>query len=455
MFRAMTAPDLAARYRTLFVLGRGGMGSVEAALQTDPARVVALKRLLPDAARDRRRVDMFLREARLATMLDHPNIVRAWDFGELDGELYLAMEFAEGPSLARLLRALRDAGEELPVAAAAWLVAEICEGLHAAHDLAEPTTKQALNLVHRDVSPQNVIVGHDGRVRILDFGIAKIATESTTKTGEVKGKSAYMSPEQAMGDPLDRRSDLFGIGAVLHECLTLRRMWGEGTDMEMIRKLALEVPPSLATAGRALPPGLVALHARLVARSPADRPATAHDVAVALRAFADEHAASIVRALVERHFGDEGQAQRARLGAALEDTARSQAEGMRESTLPGPVAAPPRDLGKLVTRLVALVLLVLLFVYGYRMQIATVKPDVAPPPLRPVTSFALPAEPAPSNAPPPPSSSPAPPVAVVPSARPTLRPPAPARTAAPVPSTTSAASVHPPPRPPDVDEHPF
>ena len=454
----MTGPDLAGRYRTLFVLGRGGMGSVEAALQAEPSRVVALKRLLPDAARDRRRVDMFLREARLATMLDHPNIVRAWDFGELDGELYLAMELAEGPSLARLLRALRDAGEELPVPAAAWLVAEICEGLHAAHELAEPATKQALNLVHRDVSPQNVIVGYDGRVRILDFGIAKIETESTTKTGEVKGKSAYMSPEQAMGEPLDRRSDVFGVGAVLYECLSLRRMWGEGTDLEMIRKLALETPPSLASTGRTLPPDLVALHTRLVARHVGERPATAHDVAVALRAFVDEGAPATVRALVERHFGDERAEQRARLGAALEDAAPAQAEHLRESALPEPAAAPaappPRDLGRVVTRLVALALLVLLFVYGYRMQIATVKPDVAPPPLRPVTSFALPAEPTPSvePAPPPPASSPAPAApASPPSARPVARPVA----SPPRPSASATPSTHPPPRPPDVDEHPF
>ena len=274
------------------------MGTVEAALElqaegapeggrreTDSPgyeRVVALKRLLPDAARDARRVEMFLREAKLAAMLDHPNIVRAYDYGEVDGELFLAMEYVEGQALSRVLKALADAGVELGASLTAHVLAEVCDGLHAAHELRDEAGKE-LNLVHRDVSPQNVMVGYDGHVRLLDFGVAKIEAESSTKTGEVKGKTAYMSPEQAMGDAIDRRSDLFGVGAVLFECLALRRMWGDGTDMDVIRKLALEKPPRLEDAVPSAPPEMCALYMRLVARDAKDRPATAHDVAEELR----------------------------------------------------------------------------------------------------------------------------------------------------------------------------
>ncbi len=307
-------------------------------------RVVALKRLLPDAARDKRRVEMFLREARVAAMLEHPNVVTAYDYGEIDGELYLAMEYVEGQPLSRVLRALADADESMPPSVAAYVLAEVCKGLHAAHELTDPSTKQPLQLVHRDVSPQNVMIGYDGRVRLLDFGIAKIESESVTKTGEVKGKTAYMSPEQAMGEPLDRRSDLFGVGAVLYECITLRRMWGDGTDMEVIRKLALESPPRLEDCGVALPTGMSDLHARLVARSADDRPATAREVADALLALAGDpdDAARELRAIMERHFGAQAREQRERLESALQEVAPEQADELRESVLPSEHESRPR-----------------------------------------------------------------------------------------------------------------
>ena len=353
------ADGLAGRYRSLFVIGRGGMGAVEAALelhsdgseptdQTAYERVVALKRLLPDAARDKRRVEMFLREAKLAKLLDHPNVVRAFDYGEMDGELFLAMEYVEGQALSRVLKALAEEKGELGVSLTAYVLAEVCEGLHAAHEL-RGEDGEALNLVHRDVSPQNVMLGYDGRVRLLDFGVAKIEAESVTKTGEVKGKTAYMSPEQAMGDVIDRRSDLFGVGAVLFECLALRRMWGDGTDMDVIRKLALEKPPSLETAvpagaaGSVPPEAMCALYTRLVARDAAARPATAHDVAEELRKLVPqgrEEASRALRRLMEAHFGEQAEEQRRRLTRSLEEVAPDQARELRESVVPEP-ATPP------------------------------------------------------------------------------------------------------------------
>ena len=324
------------------------MGTVEAALElqaegavtekgaTGYERIVALKRLLPDAARDARRIEMFLREAKLAAMLDHPNIVRAYDYGEVDGELFLAMEYVEGQALSRVLKALSEAGAELGASLTAHVLAEVCDGLHAAHELRDEAGKD-LNLVHRDVSPQNVMVGCDGHVRLLDFGVAKIEAESSTKTGEVKGKTAYMSPEQAMGDAIDRRSDLFGVGAVLFECLALRRMWGDGTDMDVIRKLALEKPPKLEEAVPSTPADLCALYTRLVARDAKDRPATAHDVAVELRKLVPQgrdEAARALQKVLELHFGAQAAEQRLRLTTSLEEVAPDQADELRQSVLP-------------------------------------------------------------------------------------------------------------------------
>jgi serine/threonine-protein kinase len=350
-------PALAKKYRSLFTIGRGGMGSVEAALaihddaaaekKTDYERVVALKRLLPDVAREPRRVDMFLREAKLAAMLDHPNVVRAFDFGELEGELYLAMEYVEGQPLSRLLRALAEAGEPaLDPALAAYVLAEVCEGLHAAHELRGDDGKP-LGLVHRDVSPQNIMIGYDGSVRLLDFGVAKIEAESQTKTGEVKGKTAYMSPEQAMGDDVDRRSDLFGVGAVLFECLALRRMWGDGTDMEVIRKLALDSPPPLEQASASAPAAMRALYTRLVAREARERPESAHQVAEELKKLVpqgSEWAARAVAAILDKHFGKQAAEQRRKLTSALEEVAPEQARELRQSVAPERTSTPsPRS----------------------------------------------------------------------------------------------------------------
>jgi serine/threonine-protein kinase len=277
---------------------------------------------------------MFLREARLAALLQHPNVVHAFAFGELYGELFLAMEYVEGEPLSRVLAAARSGGARagLDPAVVALVLAEACDGLHAAHELRD-VGGQPLGVVHRDVSPQNIMVSYDGRVKILDFGVAKFETAShETRTGEIKGKMAYMSPEQALGEKLDRRSDLFSVGAVLFEGLTGARMWGSGTDMDVMRKLALEHPPRLDAALAGAPRALVELHARLVARAPEGRPGTAQDVARELRVFARAHGAAdlgAVRAVMRRLFAADEARRRAQLTGALERVAPGRANELR------------------------------------------------------------------------------------------------------------------------------
>jgi serine/threonine protein kinase len=332
------------RFRSLFVIGRGGMGTIEVALEQGTGgyeRIVALKRMLPEASIEKHQVDMFLREARLAVLLAHPNVVHAFSFGEHKGQLFLAMEYVEGEPLSHVLTAMHLKEGRVAPPLIAHILADICEGLHAAHELRDETFAP-LNLVHRDVSPHNVMIAYEGHVKLLDFGVAKIdqldPRGGRTKTGEIKGKTAYMSPEQAMGERLDRRSDLYSIGVVLFECIAGKRMWGNGTDLETLRKLALEEPPSLAEAAPGAPPALCSLHQRLVARDPLARPPTARAVGEELRRFIAETGtrpdARVVRAVMNRLFESEIAQRRAALSAALNDAAPDDAEELRKSLAP-------------------------------------------------------------------------------------------------------------------------
>jgi hypothetical protein len=345
-----TLQPIGDRYQSLFVVGEGGMGRVEVALQRGEAgfeRVVALKRLLPRGPRDARHVQMFLREARIATLVDHPNVVRAFSYGECGGELFLAMQYVEGEPLSRILDASREQGRGLEPVLVAWILAEACDGLHAAHELRDPDGKP-LRVVHRDVSPQNVMVSYAGSVKVVDFGIARFDSGGVaTRTGEVKGKLAYMSPEQALGEDLDRRSDVFSMGAVLFECLTGERMWGDGTDLELMRRIALERPPRADANRPGVPAALADLQARMVARAPGARPATAGDVALALRDFAlaagGPASRRTIAATMTALFAGDARSRRSRLNDALQQVCAPDAVALRAGVEPAP-SVPPAPL---------------------------------------------------------------------------------------------------------------
>lgn len=238
------------KYRLVKKLATGGMAEVFLAKAAGPMgfeKNLVIKRILPHLAEDPRFVEMFLAEARLAALLNHPNIVQIFDFGEFEETYYLAMEFIDGPNLRTLSRRARESGLRLPPVYCAKIISQACDGLAFAHDFASPETGEPLHLIHRDVSPDNILLSRQGAVKVVDFGIAKAANqEHRTQTGMVKGKLAYMPPEQLQGQPLDRRVDVYALGVVLYELLTGHKPFDATTDVSMMQAIIFEpfVPAS-------------------------------------------------------------------------------------------------------------------------------------------------------------------------------------------------------------------
>ena len=245
------APVAFGKYQLVERLGRGGMAEVWKAKMVGPAgfqRTLVVKRILPHLVEDEHFVQMFMAEARLSARLNHANIVQVYELGDVDGEYYLAMEYVRGRDLVNVMRAQLLKGRPDP-GLGAYVVREVCRALHYAHALTDDNGAQ-LRLIHRDVSPSNVMLSFDGAVKLLDFGIAKAlaeAGENQTQTGTLKGKFGYMAPEQVEGKEFDHRSDLFAAGIVMHEALTGRRLFKGQGDLQtiaMVREAKVE-PPSV------------------------------------------------------------------------------------------------------------------------------------------------------------------------------------------------------------------
>jgi eukaryotic-like serine/threonine-protein kinase len=287
--RTVPAGTRLGRYEVITHLASGGMASVFLARALGAAgfhRLVAIKLLHPHVAADEQFIAMFLDEARLAARIHHPNVVPTLDLQDGTDGHYLVMEFVEGESLLGLLR--QGAKLQKPVAApvAVRVMLDALAGLHAAHelrgDLGEP-----LNLVHRDVSPHNILVGVDGVARIVDFGIARAEERlGTTRDGQVKGKLAYLAPEQAQEEIADRRVDVFTAGIVLWECLAQRRLFRGQTDAEVLRKLLDKPIPSLTEINPSFPKAIADVLARALERDKEKRFATAAEFAEALETAA-------------------------------------------------------------------------------------------------------------------------------------------------------------------------
>jgi serine/threonine-protein kinase len=310
------------RYAICAEIASGGMATVYFGRLLGPSgfmRTVAIKRLHPHYAGDPEFVSMFLDEARLAARIRHPNVVPTLDVVKLSDELFLVMEYVPGEPLARLFRQLRDQGRLVPRKVAGAVVGGTLFGLHAAHE-ARDESGAPLNLVHRDVSPQNILVGTDGVARILDFGVAKAAGRAhTTRDGSMKGKCAYMAPEQVHGLPVTRATDLFAAGVVLWELLTGRRLFHAETDASTLMKVlqAEVVAPSAIVPE--IPPAWDAVVLQATHRDPARRFATARQMAEAIEACEGICSMTQVAEWVES-LASPALAARARLLEAIERT---------------------------------------------------------------------------------------------------------------------------------------
>jgi serine/threonine-protein kinase len=281
------------KYQLVERLGRGGMAEVWKARITGPAgfaRTLVVKRILPQLVEDPAFVEMFVGEARLSARLNHANVVTVFELGECNGEYYLAMEYVRGHDLMTVLRTQAPRGV-LPPGFGACVLRDVARGLGYAHALTDEAGRP-LRIIHRDLSPSNVMIGFDGGVKLLDFGIAKAmaeANDKATMTGTLKGKLGYMSPEQAEGADVDHRTDLFSLGVLLFECVTGKRLFKGVHDVQtlsMVKEARIPLPSSI---NREIPPQLDEICLKALARNPDDRYQSAEELAADLDRIAHQY----------------------------------------------------------------------------------------------------------------------------------------------------------------------
>jgi serine/threonine-protein kinase len=322
------------RYRTICRLGSGGGGEVflaAAMARIGLTKLVVIK--VPRLENAGTSPAMFRDEARLAARLSHPNIVVTHEIGEHDGAPFIVMEFLDGQTLYALTQRCRKEGKSLSAGHIACLASAALEGLHHAHEAAD-FDGTPLGIVHRDVSPHNILVTYDGWVKVFDFGIAKAATQSElTETGVLKGKVAYMAPEQCESMAVDRRTDVFSMGIVLFEGLTGRRFWGEATNMEILLRLANgRFPRGPRDAGAEVAPELDAVCRGALAPAPAERYATAADMRSALMAAVDKLGIRVSKRELGAAVAERFAAEREALRAAIEAFRRGSASSSTGSS---------------------------------------------------------------------------------------------------------------------------
>jgi serine/threonine protein kinase len=339
---ARQPPRVVGRYAVCDAIAAGGMATVHLGRLVGPvgfSRTVAIKRLHPQFALNEEFVGMFLDEARLVGRIRHPNVVPTLDIVSSPGELFLVMDYVPGESLSKLLKGAATAGQRFPPRIIAAIIAATLHGLHAAHE-ARDEHGEPLNIVHRDVSPQNVLVGTDGVPRILDFGVAKAAGRvQTTQAGQLKGKLAYMAPEQIRADVVNRQTDVYAASIVLWESLTGRRLYdasNEGALLAMVMEanavppstVALSAPGPLDGEGRRDLAKLDMIVMRGLSKDPARRFATAREMALELESQLRPATAAEITSWVEAAAAP-ALAKRAQLVATIErdEAVRARAEG--------------------------------------------------------------------------------------------------------------------------------
>jgi serine/threonine protein kinase len=328
-FEAMSGAAVAlhaGKYEPLFELGRGGMSTVLLAVHRGPhgfVKLQVIKKLKPELAQDSEFLRMFQEEARLAARINHRNVVQTNETGFHGNEHFIAMEYLDGQSFETILRRSAKIKRPFPLPLQLRIVADALEGLHHAHELRD-FDGSPLNPVHRDVSPHNIFVTYEGQVKVVDFGIAKAADcDIQTRTGVIKGKVPYMSPEQLGGATLDRRADLFSVGVILWRVLTGVRLWRGLSDMEVIVRVERGEIPSPSTVRADLPPALVAICKKSLARHPGDRYQTAAELQAAIDNYLEQSGQRTTNRSIGLHLCDMFRENREKVAQAIEERLRS------------------------------------------------------------------------------------------------------------------------------------
>ena len=327
MLAARAETACADKFVVLRPLAMGGMAEILLARVNgaSPERLVVLKRLHRQLAVDRDHIAMFMDEARLATTLRHPNVVEVYEFGEEHGQYYIVMEYLHGHDLRRVLSEMARRAVSIRLSHALAIINGVCRGLDYTHERTR-ADGELLGIVHRDVSPHNVHLTFNGKVKLLDFGIAKTTIQlARTRTGILKGKVAYMSPEQAMGEDLDRRSDVFSIGILLWEMTTGQWLYRRKSELEALKAVAESDAPLPSRVHPGYPRDLEQIVMKTLARKREDRWATAGELADALGEFTARHRINLVPAtlggMMQSLFSEEVAAWQdaRRAGATLGD----------------------------------------------------------------------------------------------------------------------------------------
>src|ERR1700691_6577203 len=280
--------DSQQRYRVIEKLESGGMAEVfraESEGLQGFRKQVAIKRVLPHLSSKKKFISMFLDEARLSAQLSHSNCVQVFDIGVGDAAFFIVMEFVDGANLKAIIEHIKKSGRDFPVEAAVYIGLELCKGLAYAHELTD-NNGTPLHIVHRDMSPPNVLITKNGEIKIVDFGLAKANSQlEKSEPGIIKGKFSYLSPEAAMGQEVDARTDVLAVGIILWELLAGARLFLGDTDFQTVKKVQQAVVPSISSINKTVPPELEKIITRTLARDPMLRYQTARELGVDLNKF--------------------------------------------------------------------------------------------------------------------------------------------------------------------------
>ena len=342
-FRRLGRYDLIAR------IGKGGMAQVYLARQRGPThfeKLVVVKTIHPHLAAQKTFIDMLLDEARIAALLKHPCVVDIYDLGVERGTYFIAMEYLSGESLLALLHAARASSQELSIAGTCRIIADVADGLHAAHELRDHSGR-SLDLVHRDITPGNIVVLYDGRVKIVDFGIAKAKGRiaNQTDTRKVKGKLGYVAPESILGRPADRRVDVFSLGVVLWESLTYRRLFRGNKPSAVLSSIMRQTidPPSKLRPD--VPAQLDAICLRALTRNPDERYATVAEMQAELEDFLTEQGSSMMRRSLSEYMNKLFDKEIEERAAIIRDMDSKRQRSQAEMRADDAVAIPDARLG--------------------------------------------------------------------------------------------------------------